>query len=463
MKRHLLFTLLFLAFATTVSFAQTVIWPDENDAQQVKNSQFDGGLNDWTTHGTVDGVANENAIWVWEADGKADRGAYSGGTNASAIASPSIDNGAAVFDSDYYDNGGTGVSGNGPAPAPHIGYLESPEFSLAGYDNVWLKFNQYIRNFASVTTVEYSLDGGNSWEEVQQVNEDLSYNQSTATNSQLLIPMPSTVDNQSSVKIRFVFSPSTSDPRNYYFWIIDDVTLISTPPGDPVILGTWYPSKRFNIPDGQVPTDSFNFVVDIKNVGGTDLVNVLGKIVLENTSTDEVYFSDSTYFDLNYGDTTRLFFDSYLPTNLDTGLYVANYTVYAEDQASEVKKTHKQYFNVGSLEFDSQEGEYNYYNSVYSVSDLSSNGGVSFQGNSSDGAKYDCYNLNYYKMGDWAENSNVEVRLTSVGVQVSDDTDNDYLSYNAYVFIFQLADTLDENLYNFNFADGIEVDGNPSI
>ena len=83
-------------FLTVVSHAQAVLWGGAGDP----NGEFNGGLNDWT----VAALSDPDALWVWNATGDALDGAYSSGSGA--INSPSVSNGAAVFDSDFYDNGG---------------------------------------------------------------------------------------------------------------------------------------------------------------------------------------------------------------------------------------------------------------------------------------------------------------------------------------------------------------------
>lgn len=453
MKKHLLFSFFLLLFISQASIAQTYIWGGPGD----KNSEFNGGLNDWTTSGTPNA-----ALWVWKANGKADKGAYWG--TRGAIASPSVANGVAVFDSDFYDNGGTGVSGSGTAPAPHTSYLISPEFSCVGHANLWLQFNQYMRMFASVTSVEYSIDGGTNWVSVQQVNASLSYNQVTGADSKILIPLPAGIDNQATVKIRFVFAPNPDDDRCYYFWIIDDVYILEAPAGDPKIIGTWAPLNHYGIPVDHVQSDSLDFVMDVANFGGKAITGVKAKVTVVNSDLNKtIYTSDEKTFDLDQSDTTRIFFNSQmLPAVSDTGLYTVKYTISADGAATTGGKTFTQYFRVYPNKFTVRQNDCDHYITSYRNTDLDEDSGVSYQGSGANGPIYTAYDINYYKLGDWVENSNLKFRASSATVAATTTETTNTISYDASIALFELADTLDSKLYNFNFADGIGVDGKES-
>ena len=89
---NLVFSMLIYISLFQTGISQTYIWGGPEDI----NSEFDGGLNDWTINVIS---PNENAAWIWEADGTADRGAYFG--DRTPIESPSVANGAMTFDSDF--------------------------------------------------------------------------------------------------------------------------------------------------------------------------------------------------------------------------------------------------------------------------------------------------------------------------------------------------------------------------
>ncbi|HEB61531.1 MAG TPA: hypothetical protein ENI82_00110, partial [Bacteroidetes bacterium] len=257
--------ILLVIFYNSIEFsAQTYIWGGPGD----KNSEFAGGLNDWTVNAVS---PNDSALWLWEADGKADKGKWWYGRDA--IESPSVSNGAAVFDSDYYDTGGTnGNHGDGPAPCPQTSELISPTFSCIGHESVWIRFNQYYRTWNSVTKIAVSIDNGESWIWEKILNEDISLNNSTERNSVKQINISNIAKNQAEVKIKFIWEGV------YYFWILDDVYVMSNPPADPQIVGTWYPPDRFDTPKEIITHDSMKFKMRVINQGSVDSKNVAGTI-----------------------------------------------------------------------------------------------------------------------------------------------------------------------------------------
>ena len=89
-----IFTFLFaLCFAIGLSAQPVYIWGGPGDP----NSEFNGGLNDWTTVGVGSSIPDsaKNAVWIWDADGTDAgdpyQGAFSGATTI--IESPSVANG----------------------------------------------------------------------------------------------------------------------------------------------------------------------------------------------------------------------------------------------------------------------------------------------------------------------------------------------------------------------------------
>jgi hypothetical protein len=450
MKKHLLFTLLALVMIIQAGISQTYIWGGPGD----KNSEFNGGLNDWTVKAIS---PNDNALWIWEADGKPDKGAYSGKANQQAIQSPSVSNGAMVFDSDFYDNAGTpGNFGKGIAPSPQVGELISPTFSCAGRTSVWLKFNQYFRQYQSTTNIAVSIDGGATWKDPITFNGDIPLNSATAPNSQILYDITSIAAGHANVKIKFIFN------ADYYYWVIDDVYVLEAPAGDPKIMGTWYSPMHYGIPQNMANRDSMYFIMDVNNTGGQALTGVEGKVTLYNDNLQKVFYTESKTFDLEKQDTFRVLFNSFMPTHdLDTGLYVVLYEVISEQAATATGKEFVQYFRIYPNLFAKKEGSLNVYNTKCRNTDSTVDAGVSFQGSGTAGPIYDAYNLNYYKLGDWVTNPNFHVRAVSSTISNAMSGSGN-ISYPGTIRVFELADTLDNLLWNFDFTDGIGLDGKES-
>lgn len=289
------FTLLLAVFSVATLGAQEYIWGGPGD----KNSEFDGGLNDWTTFGLSKGEENEQVVFYWDEDGNANAGAYA--ANISPIESPSVANGAAAFDSDYLDSGGTGV-GQGEVPAPHIAYLVSPVIDLTDQASVTLKFNQSHRRFQASTNVEVTADGGDTWTAFT-VNSTLGVNRRTNYDQVTLVDISSVAANQAAVQIRFVFN------GDYYFWVIDDVSLIKTPESELALGDYYYPMNARTTPKEAVDTDTLEFWCDVTNSIGNDASGT-AKAQITNDDGSEVLWETSKAFSGVQKDSTqRVYFD----------------------------------------------------------------------------------------------------------------------------------------------------------
>lgn len=265
-----------LSLFTFNLYAQDIVWGGAGDP----NSEFDGGLNDWTTTGVTD----EDAIWVWEADGLADAGAYSG---TQAIVSPSVSNGAMVFDSDFYDNGGTqGAFGSGVAPGPATGELVSPIMDLSTTDSLTLVFNQYYRQFQSTFKIAWSMDAGANWTEIE-INQDTPLNSANSPSEFKRVPLAG-AQGTDQFQVKFIMEGF------YYFWIIDDVVLLDTPDNDMQVNTNFYAiAPNFLTPASQV--EEFGFLADIQNNGDTDQTGVNLNMTITDEDGETIFTADNPY------------------------------------------------------------------------------------------------------------------------------------------------------------------------
>ena len=434
MKRHLLFTFFILAIAINFTSAQTVIWPDPNDAQQVKNSQFDGGLNDWTTFG--DPAA---AVWVWDANGKADEGSYYG--TRPAINSPSVGNGVALFNSDYYDSK-AGVA------IPHVSELVSPVISCAGHDKVFLKFNSYMRRWSENTNNQgcifyaVSNDGGVNWSDEQVMEIEVPLWESKGESVIHLEDISAIAGDKANVKVKFIWR------AKYYFWLIDDVEIVSDPGPDVVIDGSWYPSNWFNLPKDFIGNDSMYFRMYVVNRGSQDATGVNGSVTLYNTTNDVSYFTDDLTFDIGAGDTARIDFKSFLPnaSEMEAGLYFTQFEIDNENFYTEYGKYYNQYFYLN----ENIEVAPNEYENEFSVGDSRHGQAVTWQDGTSEQ-----WNCNYYKAAEYTVNPSVVYTIDSVYYEMAGVTD-----FSPYFNMFEVNDTVNNQFYNFDFeTDPYNEDG----
>ncbi len=300
--------------------AQTVIWGGPGDP----NGEFDGGLNDWTA---ISVSPNENALWFWNEDGIADDGAYAG---TQPIASASVANGAASFDSDFLDNAGIqGNFGQGDAAAPQRGELLSPEFSTEGFDDVTIVWTQYMRQFLSNFSVEVTNDGGATWTSFPiDANNAIPVNSATSTDNQLSLNVSSVMGNQAAVQFKFVYE------ANYYFWTIDDVAVIETPANDLVGVAMYYPFNSASTPASMINSDTLEFAFDFRNNGSADQSDATATVDIFDDAGTSVYSFSQTTGPVASGDTASVVFDGVvLPEdiNLAEGVYTVVYDVTPAD------------------------------------------------------------------------------------------------------------------------------------
>lgn len=294
--------------------------------------QFDGGIPDsWE----IGPGMPEGAVWQWSNDGQANDGDVVGTTVMSLfwgtrgpIQSPSVANGCAMYNSDIYDGGGTGV-GQGMFPGTHSGTLTSPSVDCSAYPAVSLKMNQYARaNANAVSTIlEVSNDGGMTWTPFV-INEAVVGNGSTTPDDVLLVDISEVAGSQADVKLRFTWN------GRYYFWLIDDVQVIETPANN-LALGNYifYPPSSYATPASQIATDTFGFSADLSNLGREAQTNVILKATVTDNE-DNILYQDSVLIDeLAVGvkdtfDIESLFVPDMLAAGQD---YLITYEVYSLD------------------------------------------------------------------------------------------------------------------------------------
>jgi hypothetical protein len=263
---------------------------------------FSNGLTGWTTFGTCGGNpdSNANAVWRYFPDGIIDRGAYANvGVGVTGSLTPC--NGGVGVDCDYDDNRGVpNAFGTGPCPtgdgSQYI--LESPVLYHAnwGVAGVSIKWIQGIREFQSDFFVGYRIFENNVWSDWVsfQVNTDDEYNgaQGDPRNAHFIGDRRQVflggAQKGDSLQIRFVYN------ANYYYWGIDDVSLIEAPCVDMRSQSNFYAIA----PAAQTPWSQFNpwFPLnDIYNGGACDQTNVNLNLTIVNSDSIVVYDENLAY------------------------------------------------------------------------------------------------------------------------------------------------------------------------
>jgi len=234
---------------------------------------FDGGLNDWTIE--VESLTDANT-WHWDPNGDA-TGLF---TNFQ-INSSTLCNGAMVMSSDSLDNGGVDI-GVGPCPNPCIASLVSPVVDLSSADpakGFFIQFTQAFRQFTSQYQIVVDKNGAGTWLDTIYLNEDAVVN-SPNINETVKIPLNGYTGVQNiQFKFRYV--------GNYYYWIIDDVTITNESYVDMQLNSNWYAAApQWRTPASQV--SEMPFLVDMFNNGNLDAQDVKVTVDIYDPNGDQV-------------------------------------------------------------------------------------------------------------------------------------------------------------------------------
>lgn len=298
-----------------------VLWGD-----QPGEGDFDGGLNGWTVNSIScgDGSVPTVDLWQWTPVGEANDGAFSGGA---FINSYTPCNGAAAFDSDFWDNSGDqGNLGGGDCIALQVGELISPTIDVSNTTaaGVSLVFTQCLRQFQSLYWVGWSVDDGLTWDSVL-INTQYPVN-SPNINEIVRLPLPGVVGT-STLRVKFRLE------GNYYYWIIDDVRIVEQEGYNLRVNDNFYaiPSNA-QFPQGQ--TDAIYFLADISNIGAFDQDNVSLTATVADPNGDEIFSSSLDYGTVPNNSLAEngIIPDMFVPgSTAEMGTYTVTYTVSSDN------------------------------------------------------------------------------------------------------------------------------------
>ena len=220
----------------------------------VNATSFVSGDNptSWTALSLYDNdgaVTPGNAYWVRNLTGYS-AGAYWSGTTS--IASPSAANGVALFDSDFFDNGGVpGAFGTGSSPSAHKGELISPRIDLSGYTDVPVAvgfYSFYREHLINELSVSISTDDGGTWTTVDYRNYQPSLAEGFVSIG--FSSVTAGVANLTQCRIKFTFD------GDYYFAIVDDVSISEL--------------------------QEYDLTIDFEDVNGNDLRSSENQLIITN-------------------------------------------------------------------------------------------------------------------------------------------------------------------------------------
>ena len=418
-----IFTLSNFAYAQDFDY----IWGGPGD----KNSEFDGGLNDWVAAaGTADGMADPDAVWMWTSDGSGSNGLY-WGDDVDPIGSPTAANGAAILNSDFLATNGV-AEGSGLAPAPQTASLTSPSFSCTGRNSVFVRFHQYFRSFFASTYLDVSIDGGGTWQTADTMNTSVLLNQSTSRNSIKIVDITRFAANQPNVQIRFRWD------GDFYYWIVDDVAVIEQPKYN-VSVGSYFMPLNLATPASQIGTDTSTFSFVMTNNGSMDLADIKVKVRVFNLDTDETLFRDSTsVISFAAGASDVIFLPNpYTPGNMDPGFYGFEITAELAEGMVDANPSDNRKFQ-----------DFLVSNTLFSK-DLLAPGGFNGIGYAREGEDYTIGNQ-FFTSDTWTKNTSF--RATEVEfITANFDQNTPMAGLGTVVYLAEVAESVDPGFTNFDF------------
>lgn len=335
----------------------TVLW-----GNLLGQGDFNGGFNDWTTEGiSCNGTPSENALWAYTTSNFPFY--YFGGSIGTldvleTINSRTSCDGSVIFDSGLLNFGPNGDDGVCPW-MEHEGALISPVIDLSEFNanGISVLFNQSMQRFSGGQHfLDYSIDGGVNWTEIEINNEKTALTTGSTDpydgyyNEEYRVRLPG-AQNASALQIRFRFKGGA------YWWIIDDVRIIETECNNTRISSQWHTGSPWAI----VPTDQvypFPVLADIENIGSCPQTNVTLSATVTSAGGTVIYDEQLVYGDLpaDVLDENRLF-PELVSVPATTASYTGVLTLTQDStdyQTSDNTKTYS--FAVGGNQFALESG-----------------------------------------------------------------------------------------------------------
>lgn len=302
-------------------------------------------------------------VWIWHPDGQIGYGDLFPPPGMGMI-SQSNNNGVMSLNADWLNTRGDFDNIEG-LPA-FESELISPSIDLSDVNEpVFLRFNQALAYFLNsgaanapvdedgldiVTSVSYSIDGGQSWIDSIDVNADVKYTTGrdlnfVGTNFNFfpvftrLIEIPN-IAGQSDVRIKFNWAGT------FYFWAIDDVSLQSKPEND-LALGdfVFFPPASYEQPAQVMSLDTMAFLANVSNLGVKDAANARLRVFILGPDGDLIH-EDSLFIDalpMEYEDSLFVIEDLYVPDEI-TSLndeYTIIYTTASDSTDANLSNNYK--------------------------------------------------------------------------------------------------------------------------
>lgn len=254
----------------------TVYWSEDFDGTKWSATVVDDGNNGYKYDGAAlpEGwsVYDGNDLgyfWHWSNVGP--RGRWTGADDAWDPRDDIVDvmpgtseNGFFVLESDYYHT--TEVGEMSSDLKAMDAWVQYGPVDLSNADGVIMEFNQMFRYCCFSTNtlslfVSQDYDPSNPeaahWTEYDTKGGTLSNDYTTPSARSVAVNISATAANESSVYFRW---HHTGDQATHYFWMIDDVKLVSPPQDDVIVRDSWFEYLEEGSESGDNWDRSYTFV-----------------------------------------------------------------------------------------------------------------------------------------------------------------------------------------------------------
>lgn len=302
-------------------------------------------------------ISDCGQAWIWHPDGQVGYGDIVP-IPGHGIASETNNNGVMSLNADWLST--LGDFNNLPEFLPaYESELISPSIDLSDATGpVYLRFNELLLywiagspnapqnefGFDISASVSYSIDGGQTWEDTLDVNENVKYTYLTQE-LDVFSPVGSNIFNEIPIYTVMVELPNVagaSDVRvkfNWtgliFYWVVDDVSIQSAPESNLALSDVvFYPPSSYQQPVTQIGLDTMGFLATVSNLGTKDMTNVTLRAFVFDPEFNQV-FEDSLTIDA-------------LPAG-----YVDSLLVLPNVYAPEIDNTDEEYTIIYTLRGDS--------------------------------------------------------------------------------------------------------------
>jgi len=286
--------------------------------------------------------------WIWHPDGQVGYGSLT--PEGTGIVSETNTNGVMSLNADWLSSlGDIENLPNGPLP-DYESELISPSIDLSDATGpVYLRFNELLLYWpegtpnsprselfdAIITSVSYSVDGGQTWMDSIDVNKDIKPMEPVGTNFFNLFPFETRfielpgAAGESDVRVKFNWLGTI------HYWVVDDITIEGAPESN-IAIGDfiWYPASNYQSPRELLELDTMSFFASVSNLGTKAMPNV-GLRARVFDPAGELVFEDSLIIDelpAGYQDSLLFLPNDYVPVNVTDveEEYLVLYTAFSD-------------------------------------------------------------------------------------------------------------------------------------